>query len=514
MVPAGDDLMPVAPAARSTGTSRGTLVRVFRWAAVGTVTTYAVNLVILPFVLNRIGRELFGAWATIATVIAMGGLADIGIRTEVIRRVAAANGADDEDGLAAAVHQGMTLLVGLASALFLFGMVSAPAIRAFAFPEGVAETGPASLDLLIRAVFGLLALSLVINGFFGVLAGVQRADVESMAGAAAVPLGAAATVGGILWGWGLWALLAGAVVELAVLLGWKAVAVRRLVPALHPRLVRLTRAQAASYLGLSSLVFVCQLGDVFDFQWDKLMLSRFVGTAAVSSFQVATSLVMGARVLAQLPLAPMLTAAAELRQRDPERMETLFALLGKIGAVASAVILGGVFVFAPAFIRLWLGPEMAQAGDAARLLAVAVAISVIGAPAAFRALAEGWHRLAAASAISNIVVNGTLSAVLTIAIGFNGPLYGSIAGNALGLVVILVLVRRRLGDRFQLPPWRGLAVGTALALAAAASGLGTVTTWLSLGVTAAAYAAVVAFACIRAERLPLSSFRPAREPAR
>ena len=48
-----------------------------------------------------------------------------------------------------------------------------------------------------------------------------------------------------------------------------------------------------------------------DGQWDKLVLSRYAGPDAVASFQVGTLLVMQAKMLAILPLTPILAAVAD-----------------------------------------------------------------------------------------------------------------------------------------------------------------------------------------------------------
>ncbi len=88
----------------------------------------------------------------------------------------------------------------------------------------------------------------------------------------------------------------------------------------------------------------------------------------------------------------------------------------------------------PAFIKLWLGAGFEPAGTALRLFAVAVAINLTSAAAGFRCIGQGWHRIAAASALVNILLNGILSFILAAAIGFNGPLIGSIVGNAAGVI--------------------------------------------------------------------------------
>lgn len=492
---------PVAPL---TGTSRRNLLLTFRSGALATAVGYSVNLALLPFVLHRVGPELYGAWATIAALLAVGGLADAGVRTEIVRRVGAANGAQDDDALVASVHQGVTLLSVLVGTVCLAGLAAAPVIRSFAFPGGVPGYGGGEVDSLVRATIALLGVTILANGYFGVLRGMQRGDVETRAVAAGILAGAVTTVTAVTAGWGLWALFAGSAAQSAVAFGWQWLGTRRLVPALHLRLVRLSGVGMRGYLALSGLALLAQVSDVIDNQLDKLVLSHVVGSSAVASFQIGTSLVLQAKVLAVLPLAPLLVAIAELRGRNHQKMEQLERVMVKATAVLTSVILGGLFVFAPAFLSLWLGPGQGPAGLAARLFVVAMAINLSAAPLAFHAFGEGWHRLAATGAVANMVVNGVLSVSLTLAVGFNGALYGSIAGNLVGAAVFFALMRRRMGTSWASPPVGALTVGVSAAALAVFVGAGQVHTWPTLAASAGVYGAIVLAACVAVERLPLA----------
>jgi O-antigen/teichoic acid export membrane protein len=493
---------PVGPL---TGTSRRNLLLTFRNGALATLVGYSVNLALLPFVLHRVGPELYGAWTTIAALLAVGGLADAGVRTEVVRRVGAANGAGDDGALVMSVHQGVTLLAVLAGTVCLAGLAVAPVIRSFAFPAGVPGYGGSEVDSLVRATIVLLGLTILANGYFGVLRGMQRGDVETRAVAAGLIAGAGTTVLAVTAGWGLWALFAGSAAQAALSFGWQWRGTRRLVPALHLRLVRLRGVGIRAYLALSGLALMAQVSDVVDNQLDKLVLSHVVGSSAVASFQIGTSLVLQAKVLAVLPLAPLLVAIAELRGRNHERMEQLERVIVKATAVLTSVILGSLFVFAPAFLSLWLGPGQGAAGLATRLFVVAMAINLSAAPLAFHAFGEGWHRLAATGAVANMVVNGVLSVSLTFAVGFNGALYGSIGGNLVGAAVFFVLMRRRMGMNWAPPPMGALTVGVSATALAVFVGVGNVHTWPTFVASAAVYGAIVLAACAAVERLPLAS---------
>lgn len=481
------------------GTSRRTVFFTLRGAAGSAAVSYFVSLAFLPFVLGRLGAPVYGAWITVSSLLVVGVLADAGIRTEIIRRVAAAHGAQDSEGLARAVHEGIVLLAGVGTAFVVIGALCAPLIRAFAFPSGVPGYTSATVEWFVRATVVVLAATLVTNGYFGVLKGVQRGDIESVGQMVAVPLGALVAVIGVVNGWGLWALLSGTVSQLAVGVLWQAIGMRRVVPSLRPRLVRMSARATRTYLAVSGLVLVCQVSDIVDTQWDKVVLSRFVGASAVTSFQIGTNLVIQSKALVAVLFIPLLTAMSELAGRDDERMERLFDALSRAGMVVGAVLLGGVFVFAPAFVRLWLGPELKPAGVAARLFVAAAALNLLASPLSYRALSAGWHRLVATGAAVNMVVNGILSFGLTLAVGFNGPLYGSIAGNLAGATVFVLMMRRRLGERWRRPPLKAAAVGVVMSAAMVALHLDRVQSWPTLAAVGLAWVLVVGVVAAQAE---------------
>jgi O-antigen/teichoic acid export membrane protein len=470
------------------------------------------SMVVLPFEIRRLGAPVYGAWVSIASFLVIGVLADAGVRSEIIRRVAAAHGAGDPEALTRAVQEGVTLLFAVGAAFLMFGTFGASIIRTFAFPNGVPGYSPTAIDWFIRATLLLLMASLVTNGYYGVLKGVQRGDVETTAQMLFSPVGAAIAVLGIVLGWGLWALLLGTASQLLLTSAFQSARLGRLVPGLNFRLVRMSTSRTRAYLALSGLVLVGQLSDVVDSQWDKLVLSHFVGSSAVTAFQVGTNLVIQARMLVAVPLVPLLAAMAELRWRDPDKMRRSFDLLSRTGMVLAAVILGGIFVFAPSFVRLWLGSEVAAAGDAARIFVIAAALAVVMLPLAYRALAEDWHRLIAVAAIVNMVVNGTSSLALTLIIGFRGPLYGSIAGNLAGTSLFLILIRRRLGRNWVRPPLKALVIGVAACASAIALRVDAVTTWPRLVGMVAVWVLIVGLAGTLAERLPVLSLIRAEGP--
>jgi O-antigen/teichoic acid export membrane protein len=264
------------------------------------------------------------------------------------------------------------------------------------------------------------------------------------------------------------------------------------------------------------MALVSQLSDVVDSQWDKIVLSRYVGAGAVAGFQIGTTLTLQAKAVALLPVLPLLAAMAELRRGDRARARHLFEVLGSTTFALGAVMLSTLVVFAAPFVHLWLDRPMPSAVTSAQLFAVAVACNLLAAPLAFRALGESRHRLTAVASLANIVVNALLSYVLTIAIGLRGPLYGSIVGNVVGTALFFVMMRRALGEEWRLPSWRAPLVGVLATAAGLAIGLDRVETWPALVAAAGGFAVVVGVAAVSVERLPWRALlhrRMAMDPA-
>jgi len=489
--------------ARQIGTTRATVARALRANALTTLAQYVVMIAVFPVILRYVGPALYGAWAAMIAVLAVGALADAGIRTEIARRVGTALGQRDGDELQRAVRTGVGLLVISASAILIVGEALVPAIRHFVFPGGVTGYSASALDNVLRAAILLTALTLVADGYLSVLRGVQRSDVQTLATLLGLVVGAAATVALAAAGYGLWSLLLGQVTQAVMRSAVQWVALRRLLPEVRFRIIWPTTARARSFLGLSGLLLLLQVSDVIDSQWDRVALARFVGPASVAFFSIGVLLVLQAKTIVVLAVTPVLAAVAELQHRQQQALERVYLLFARVGAVIATGLLAGLFILGPDFFRLWLGPGYSDAGTAVRLFTIAVALNLVIAAPSLRCIGHGWHRTATLPALVNVVVNGVVSYTLAARIGFVGPLIGSIAGNGVGTAMFYVLLLRRTRDRWVVPPLAAVSFGAGVAAITVALGLDNPADWLSFSLTAAVMAVILIFGASFVEHVPV-----------
>jgi O-antigen/teichoic acid export membrane protein len=467
-----------APSSRSidrsqTGTSRTSLGRALRGSVARGALGLPLTLLVTPLILGHLSVGQYGVWATVSSLLAVGGLADAGIRTEITRRVAEARGRDDDEALRRAVREGVTLLVATATFVLVVVAAVSGVLVHTVFPRLPAGVSYSELRWLLVAVAALLSASLVLGGYFALLPGLQRSDVEDYAQVCGLLIGTMVSVGCLVAGVGIGSLLLGTATQTVVCALWEQRWLRRVMPESRLRLARMSRPVARGFLVLSGLALLTQVCDVVDFQVDKVVLSRYVSADAVGQFQLGTSLTLQLRAAALLPLAVLLAGTAELHGARRERLERLYELASRASVSCAALVLGGIVLLGPAVVHLWLGNGYADAGTAARLMGVAMYLNVVAAPWTYYALGRGWNRLPAASATANMVVNGVASFLLTTHIGFRGAVYGSMLGSVTGVACFWVLLHRAERRPWLRPArrsWALLAVATGVLVLAFPTG--------------------------------------------
>lgn len=411
------------------------------------------------------GLENFGTWATLSTVLALVQLSEAGVTAEVTRRIAGAAGRGDDEGLRKAVREGTTLLTCLGFTVALVGTISAGPIVSLVFPDLVGHDRT-QVVLVLTGVVLQLAFGLSLAGYFAVLSGLQRTDFASYFGLIARLASLPVLVLLAHLGFGLWTLFLSNLV--ASVVGWAGMfwAVRRIRPGLSYRLQRPRFHELAPYFGISFVVVAASISNLFDYQFDKLLLTHYRDAETAGIYQIGATLSLTARGFALAPVAVLLAGAAELYGRDPRRLERLEKLLTQVTYALGALLFLAVAAFAPNFVPLWLGPGYGEAVVATQLLSIALFGNLWSAPWYYYAIGRGWLKETAWSALANTTVNASASFVLTQAFGLRGALVGSLAGNAAGVLVFYVLLRRRERRAWLLPALRPTLVVAVTASAA------------------------------------------------
>jgi len=437
------------------------------WNAAAFIVGVGLNLVILPFVVRRLGVASFGiaglVMASIAPALILSNSLALMIARELAQRLGSGKRQEARQFLATALFLGLAAGAPLAVLFPLAG----PALAQRAFNL----SGDFAADLLAAFCFGALGwLCQCMAGVFLALF-VARQDYARLA-----LINIAGTLVSTLLMFVLiprWPvastylacqmagfatnLLLAAILSLLLLPGWTA------LPVLH-------RSSLTSLLDTGKWQVVAQGGGLVSGQADRYLLGAFLQPQNVGYYSIAQRL-EEAIYIGVLKIGEILFPFFSSLQGEGEaRVGDLFFRAAWVLNVLAVGVLGALIPVAGSLLRLWTGAEVAAEGQ--RVLIVLALAGILGSGTnvfAFYLLANGRTRTnAAISLVTALFTLGT-SAVALPTIGWPAAGWSSCAGALAQMVVMTALLRRT----FDLPDiwlrvWHFVLMPIGLGLACAA----------------------------------------------
>jgi len=469
--PVGEDPAAAAAPARM-------LVRVLQntlYGAGGRLLGLAVSIVLVPYVVNRLGVERYGLYALAAALTGYLGLLDLGFGTGYVKYVAEAHARRDDRAVNEVVATGFYAYLVFGAALFGLWWLTAPRIVALVGVGG--ELGREAVAAFTVSV-AILALSGSASAFRAVLYGLQRIDLATRVGVALIVPRVAAVIWVLESGRGLVGLVLADLALFVVGAAAMAGVARAVFPALSlsPSGVSVERLRTMFRYGLQ--LQVSRASEIVNFHFDKLLLARFVGLTAVTSYDLGARLLTTARSFPLVLLSALVPAISDLdaRGKSMEVEETAIRIQRWLLVVATPVF-AGLMVGASDLIMLWLGPGHQASAVAVRILATGYLMNVIS--GSFTAVTQGIARneYQVRVTLFALVINVVASSALVMHHGYLGVLVGT-AGSMIAAYIYAELRFRRLSTELtgssrlrsavHVRPFAAAAVAAALALIVAA----------------------------------------------
>jgi len=329
---------------------------VTNWVAM--VVHAAVGLVLVPFLLGRLGTEGYGLAAIAGVVLSFTAMADLGLRAALSRHLAeqvALNNTRRFNELAStALVLYLTIGTALATACVLAAEPLARALRVSdaLLPDAVfLVRWYSSVSILLSFLSPLFAAVVISNNRFD-LRNYIMTGTGLLRGAFLFAVLGLTDTG--LYGWAVVGIAA-----TALQVGLLVIAARRLWPTMEMRL-RHVRWDAAKVLAsLGGSLFVLQWTNTLSVQSDPIVLTAFLGPSAVALYAPALAVAGSVRPVVQTltqQLHPLATGLHATGQR--ERLQAIL-LRGTrytlLMGVCACVLLG---VFAGPIIQVWLGRRL------------------------------------------------------------------------------------------------------------------------------------------------------------
>jgi O-antigen/teichoic acid export membrane protein len=394
-----------------------------------TIVRGVAALIMLPLLVDRLGAAPAGLFVFATTLTGYFTTVEYGVGTSVTKYVAEHRATGDAEQLGSILRASLLLMVGL-------GALVAAAVAAFALLAGEALFTEASVSA--QAVPTLLVAAAIALWYWptrlgqAALRGLERYDLCALIEMA----GGVLTLGlifalseltdsvAILTGaFGAVLMLEGLV---AGVLAWPHLGLRRGVGRWHGSHLR-------SAMGFSGGLFLIGFSDTLVYESDRIVVTAFVGAAALVVYEVALRPHSALRLIAGLAGSALVSTSSRLLAQDRATRLRELVLVGSLYSVVVTVpFVVLVMVLAQPLVEAWIGHGY---GRYAAYVQIFASYWLLGANAGVLASAifgSGRIRVFVWLTVGGALLTLALSVALALAWGTVGVIWGTVIPYWLG----------------------------------------------------------------------------------
>ena len=408
-----------------------------RQVALSTASNYAgqiINLgvwfVLTPFILHHLGKSQYGLWVLVASFVAYGSLADLGVGGAIVKYVAEYRARGDSETVSALIATALWLYCAAGLAVIVAGAIVAPFVPHILSGISPGDRSTASWLVVITAVG--VAVQLPATAAVCVLRGLNRFDLMNLIGSLAMLTLALCTVLVLLAGGKVIAIT---VIVVPLTLFWQLPAVlliRRVAPDIRFGFRGAKRAMARQVTTFGSAVFGIQAAQVLKLNSDEIVIGAGVAVKAIGPYNFGRRLSTIPGLLTYQFVQVLLPLASRLHAEGDVWLLREVYLAGIRLTVALFCAIGGALVvFAAPFLSAWVGPSYASSSDIAVLLLVAALLEAVMSPASQALQGMNRHRPLVVFALTSAALNLGLSLALIGPLGVRGVALGTLIATGI-----------------------------------------------------------------------------------
>lgn len=376
-----------------------------------------VAFFMMPFVIHTLGDRWYGLWVIIGTLISYYSLLDLGLASASQRFFAHALPRNDPNELNTILTSSLTIF----SALGLLALL-VTAIAIGVGPLFMASTEDAHVFRIVTALMGFsVAMAFPFYVLTGLMTANLRYDKVSYLQIGKLILRTALSVWFLLQGYSVIAL---AVITVVVeVLGFVVLIllVRQEAPWINLRVRYFSRTRTRELFSFGGYAFLTSIADKVRFNIANFVIAAFVGLSAVTHYNIAMRLTeyflqaLGSLLGIMTPVFARYHA-----EGNHERLRESFMFASRVGALLGIFAGGSLIIFGQPFIKVWMGPEYADAYLPLAILVFAMTIDAMQIPTVNVLYAVAKHRFFAWMTVGDALVNVSLSLILVQSMGMVG----------------------------------------------------------------------------------------------
>jgi O-antigen/teichoic acid export membrane protein len=374
-----------------------------------TLISIVIGLVMMPFLISTLGKEMYGLWLVISSVVTSYYLLDLGFNQAVTRYVAKYIHQKDSESANKVINTALLLYSGLGGILFVISIIAAY----FGADSLMGESHQLTLAQTVLIISGLsIALEFPAKAFPGIISAYMRFDVIATVRFTKSIIDAALIYLAVSNGYGLVAMalitLMTGILSTLIYVGYST----SLFKELTFSKAHLDKKTFKSIFHFSKWVFIFDLSAVIRDKMDIWLIAFYLGNITLPVYYVAVRLVDYAMSFLQQATGmsgPIFTEYYVKGQLD--LLNRSFSVFIKANIVLGVSLILGFFHFGYSFIALWMKGEVATdvAFHCLMVLSVGRFMVYFTTPVQSLLMTINKHRIGAWIALFETALAGVLS---------------------------------------------------------------------------------------------------------
>ncbi len=422
--------------------------------AVYSLLGYAVSAIyivlLVPLVVGYVGLQIFGLWSLMMALTGYLGLVDLGLGTSFVKYIAEYASQGDHGTVGKVVQHGFVFYMLAAFLMVVVGWVAFPFLfSALRIPSDQYDLAKDMFFLSLLA-FGATSVVTVVGS---VLVGTQRNDAYNVVLAASLVVKYIVIAVVLYLGFGILGLMVSDLLVTLILVAPLWLAIRRTYPQLAYARFSFDGTLMKKLMGFGAQLQISRLADIVQSQFDKLLLTRFIGLSAVSLYDFGSRPLNRLRALPLTGASALLPAVAALEAADnPERIQAAFHRATRYVILLALPLFAYLSCFAGDLIAVWLGPGFDQSALTLRILTIGFYVNVIASPLSYVSQGKGEPKYQMKAMLIQVFLNVALSTGLILRYGY----FGAVAGTATAMTIGTLIFFWWYGKSFLVHPMRVL----------------------------------------------------------
>jgi O-antigen/teichoic acid export membrane protein len=418
------------------------IIRNTIYNSIGRIWLMLVILLLTPYILHKLGVQVFAVWSLVFVVANYLGVLDFGIRTSFAKYIAEYHTKGDQGSINAVINCG--IIFYLAFSLFIIGLaviLRSPITSLLQIPSSIHE----------ESMFAILGMVLILSFnntfsiFEAVLVGLQRMDVQNKIMIFASVFNVVGTFFFLEKGLGIRGLVINYGIVSLVIIVLNIYFSYRLLPHIRIGLSRVNKVIFRKLFNYGIKMQICNFAAIIYTQADKVILSHFLGLSFVTFYELGQKAANAIRTLPLLLLSALVPAVSELEaSNDKEKLRELYERGSKYISLLVFPLIFLSIIVASDLINLWVGDKFSLAVLSFQILIIGYGINVLTGMGTSMVRGIGKPEYETRYAVLTLFMQLTLSIVLVQVMGYKGILVSVLSTSIISGLYFLLTFHRLL----------------------------------------------------------------------